>query len=336
MKRILGVRLIGALLSACMLVLTNNARAVDAPWPAGRPIRMIIAGGAGSGTDIFGRQIAMRLGQALQQAIVVENKPGANGIIANDFIAKANPDGYSLLFSNASSVALNPAIQEKLPYNTLKDLIPVAQVGSGGVLLVVTPDVPAKDLATFVKYVKAHPDQLSYASWGTGSTGHLSMEALKAQAGLKLNHVPYKTMGQVLTDLQGGIVRIAFVDAASPLPFLKTGSLVPIGVTGTHRLPMLPDLKTTEEQGYKLGADGWYGLFAPKGTPATVVDRLNKEVNKILTAAEIQPVLRTLNLNQSPATTPASFAVRLRDDLAVWREIARAGNLAMDQPIEVK
>ncbi|MGH8784181.1 MAG: Bug family tripartite tricarboxylate transporter substrate binding protein [Cupriavidus necator] len=323
--------LMGWLLAAAASLLPyTSATAAEESWPAARPIRMVIPGGAGAGTDIFARLIGARLGQALNQTIVYDNKPGANGIIGNDIAAKAAPDGYTILISNASSVAVNPAIQPKLPYQTLRDLLPIAQIGSGGVLLVVTPDVRVKDMNGLVKYVKSNPDNLVYGTWGIGSTGHLSMEAIREKAGLKITHVPYKSMGQVLTDLQGGTLKIAFVDAASPLPLIKAGRLVPLGITGSHRAPALPAVPTMQEQGYNLGADGWYGLFAPAGTPQAVVQRLNAEINRILAAPGVFPVFANWNMSTPPIKTPAEFAQTIREDIEQWRAIARTAQVTLD------
>lgn len=308
------------------------SHAADPPWPAAKPIRLVVPGGAGSGSDIFARLIGARLGEALQQTIYYDNKAGANGIIGNDFVAKAPADGYTLLFSNASAVALNAVIQPKLPYRTLEDLVPVAQVGAGGVLLVVTPDVPVKDIKGFIQYVQAHPDELSYGTWGTGSTGNLAMEALKAESRLRISHVPYKTSAQVLTDLQGGILRVAFVDAASPVNLIKAGKLVALGVTGSHRVPAFPALPTVQEQGYQLGADGWYGVFAPAGTAPAIVQRLNTEINRILAAPAMRPTFQTWNMSEPPIKTPAEFAQTLRDDVGIWGAIARTGQFKVETP----
>lgn len=332
MSKTLAIRLVARLLAAWTLLALQPLHAADEPWPAARPIRMVVPSGAGSGTDIFARSFGARLAQALQQTIIYDNKAGANGIIGNDAGAKAAPDGYTLLFSNASAMALNPVIQPRLPYQTLKDLVPVVQIGSGGVLLVVSADFPARNLEGFVRHVKAHPDKLAYGTWGVGSTGHLSMEALKAKAGLSMNHVPYKTMGQIFTDMQGGMLSIAFVDAVSSLPLIKAGKIIPIGITGTRRTPRLPEVPTTQEQGYRLGADGWYGIFAPAGTAPAIVQRINAETNRLLADPQLKPAFEALNMAEPPIKTSAEFEKTLREDIETWREIARNGRLVFDAP----
>ncbi len=330
MKRTSIIVLARQLLAALPLALCAHAFAADPAWPAARPIRMVIPGGAGAGTDIFARLVGERLGKALQQTIVFDNKAGANGIIGNDNVAKAAPDGYTLLFSNASAIAVNPALHPKMPYQTLKDLVPVAQIGAGGVLLVVAPDIPARDMRSFVQYVQASPTPLSYGTWGTGSTGHLSMEALRAKENLKLTHVPYKTMGQMVADLLGGTIKIAFVDAASPMPFIKAGKLVPLGITGSYRVPALPALPTMQQQGYRLGGDGWYGLFVPANTPPLIVQRLHAEVNRILTTPEMRTALENQNMNTPPMKTSEEFAQTLREDIAQWLELARTAQVTLE------
>lgn len=318
---------LGALVASAATVTTAAA---EEPWPTARTIRVIVPAGAGAGTDLIARAISAHLDKALKQTLVIENKSGANGLIGNAAVAKAPADGYTLLFSNASSVAINPAVQTRMPYDTMKDLQPVAQIGMGGVILVVTPKFPAKDMKSFVSYVKARPGEFVYGTWGIGSTGHLSMEALKAQAGLRLTHVPYRTMGQLMTELQGDVLRIAFVDAVSSLPLIKSGRLVALGITGTVRAPELPDLPTTAELGYKLGADGWYGLFVPAGTPDAIVQRLNAETNRALKDPQLGPVLTSMNMATPPIKTAAEFTQTLRDDLKIWREIAVAGKIAVN------
>ncbi len=306
------------------------AATVENTWPAARPIRMVIPGGAGSGTDIFARIIGARLAQELKQTIVYDNRPGANGIIGNDQVAKAAPDGYTVLFSNASAIAVNAAVQQRLPYEALRDLVPVSQVGAGGVLLVVTPGVPARDMQSLVQFIRARPGKLTYGTWGTGSTGHLSMEALRSTEGLSITHIPYKTMGQLLTDLQGGILQIAFVDAASPLPLIKAGRLVPIGITGSFRAPSLPALPTMQEQGFNLGPDGWYGLFVPAGTPQAIVRRLHDETNRVLGSPAVTPTFLTWNMAAPPLKSSSDFAQTVRGDIEQWRRVARIANFSLD------
>jgi tripartite-type tricarboxylate transporter receptor subunit TctC len=321
-----GTALALAAALASGLAVPRRATAQGDAWPS-RPIRLVVASGAGSGTDIFARLFAQRLGQVFGQPVVVDNRPGANGMIGNDMVAKARPDGYTLLFTYAASVVINATLQPKVPYDALKDLTPVAQIGSGGNFLVVSPQLPVHNLKEFVTYVRAHPDQLEYASWGVGSGGHLTMEALKAQTGLKIRHVPYKTVPQILTDMQGGIVKVAFVDSSSPLPLIRSGKLRALASSGTRRGPALPDLQTMTEQGYPFNADSWYGLFVPAGTPTEIVRRLNAEVNHALASPELNERFSTYNLGTPPIKTAQQFADTVRNDVRMWGEVIRAANV---------
>jgi len=309
--------------------LCSSSAAADEAWPT-RPIRLVVASGAGSGTDIFARLFAEHLGKVLKQPLVVDNKPGATGIIGNASVAKAKPDGYTLLFTYAASVVINATLQPTMPYDALKDLTPVAQVGSGGNLLVVSPNLPVHDIKELVAYVRSQPDGLDYASWGVGSGGHLTMEALKAQSGMKLRHVPYKTVSQILTDMQGGVIRIAFVDSSSPLPMVQAGKLRPIAVSGTRRAPALPTLPTMTEQGYPFHADSWYGLFAPAGTPAPIVQRLNAEINQAMSSPALRERFLSYNMGTPPLKTPQQFADTVRADVRMWGDVIRTANVKPD------
>ncbi|WP_162989588.1 tripartite tricarboxylate transporter substrate binding protein [Comamonas sp. lk] len=294
-------------------------------WP-NRPIRMIVPAGAGSGTDIMARLMSEKLAHALKQPIAVENKPGANGIIGNDFMAKATPDGYTLLFTNASSVSLNAALRTDLPYDTLKDLKPVVMLSNGGVLLAARPEAQVKNLKDFIAYARAHPG-LSYASWGTGSTGHLTMEALNIAHKLKMQHVPYRSMGQILTALLSGEVMVAMIDARSPLAMIKTGKIVPVAMTGSARGPLLPEVPLLSEQGFNLQLDGWYGIMAPPGTPDAIVNRVHEEALRIRSDPALRQTFFELNLPPPPQKTPAQFGAVIRDEIPQWRKIVVTANV---------
>ncbi|EON17415.1 extra-cytoplasmic solute receptor [Cupriavidus sp. GA3-3] len=298
-------------------------------WPA-KPIRLVVPAPPGGGTDLFARALAASLGKALGQTIVVDNKPGATGIIGNDTVAKASPDGYTLLFTYAATVVINQTLQPKLPYDGLRDLLPVAQVGAGGNFLVVTPDFPARTLKELVAHVLKRPDAYDYGSWGIGSGGHLTMEALKMQTGMKLRHVPYKGVAQILTDMQGGVVKVAFVDTSSSLPLIRAGKLRALAISGTRRAPATPDVPTMTEQGYRFDTDSWYGLFAPAGTSAAIVQRLNAEVTRLLADAPMRERFLQLNMGMAPARSAEQFAQTVRDDVGVWGKVIQANHITVD------
>jgi tripartite-type tricarboxylate transporter receptor subunit TctC len=318
-----------ALLGSVLLVTALGAQAQAADWPT-KPIKLVVAGPAGAGMDIFARMLAAPLQAALKTPIVVDNKAGANSLIGNDAVAKSAPDGYTFLFTPSSAIAINPIVQPKMPYDTLKDLVPVAQVGAGGILLVTSPDTGFKNLQDMVAYAKANPGKLLYGTWGNGSTGHLAMEGIKAHYGLDMPHVPYKGTAAVVNDLLGGNLKIAFTDIASPIPHIRAGKLVAIGATGSGRGPALQDVPTVSEQGYKFNADGWYGVFAPGGTPMPVVRRMNEEINKILATDEMKQKFMQQNMLTPPIKSAEQFAATVRSDLEMWQALAKSAKLKIE------
>lgn len=298
-------------------------------WPT-RPIRLIVPGPAGSGMDIFARLISAHLNDALRQPVVVDNRPGANSLIGTDMVAKSAADGYTLLMSPSSAIAINPVIQAKMPYDALKDLAPIAQVGAAGILLVAHPSTGFRHFADLVNYAKANPDKLPYGSWGNGSTGHLVMEGIKAHYGLKMQHIPFKGSAQLVTDLLSKNMLVGFTDIASPVPHIRSGKLVALGCTGAARGPALPEVPTLSEQGYRFSKDGWYGVFAPAGTPASIVQRLNMEINRILTTDDVVQKFAQQNMPRPSTPTVSQFAAVVREDVSAWQGLAKVANLRIE------
>lgn len=319
----------GAALALSALTLPVQAQNAAAVWP-NRAIKLVVPGPAGSGMDIYARMVSAPLQLALGQPVVIDNKPGANSIIGNDAVAKAAPDGYTFLLTPSSAIAINPVIQPKMPYDTAKDLLPVAQVGQSGILLVANPSTGFKSLKDLVAYAKAHPGKLSYGTWGNGSSGHLAMEGIKAHYGLDMSHVPFKGSAALVNDLLANNISVGFTDIASPVPHVRAGKLTALGTTGSRRAPALSDLPTVSEQGYKFDADGWYGLFAPAGTPAEIVRRMNEEVNKILATEEMRQKFATQNMPTPPIKTAEQFAATVQADIALWGGLAKAAKLKID------
>ena len=315
------------LAGAGLLALQGQTWASEAgAWPA-RPIRLVVPGPPGAGSDIFARLLSVPLQQALGQPVVVDNKPGANGLIGNDTVAKAAPDGYTILLSPSSAIAINPVIQPKMPYDTQKDLLPIAQVGAAGILLVANPATGIRSLADLVRQARANPDKLACGSWGNGSTGHLVLEGIKAQYGIGIAHVPYKGVSPLVTDLLGNIIGVGFVDIASPVPHIRSGRLLALGSTGSARGPALPEVPTLTEQGYRSDVDGWYGIFAPAATPREVVARLNQEINRILSTEEIIQKFAAQNMPRPPIKNAEQFGATVHRDLAVWQSLAKVARL---------
>ncbi|WP_399696901.1 Bug family tripartite tricarboxylate transporter substrate binding protein [Xenophilus sp.] len=314
------------LLGGMLLGAGARAFASEDAWP-GRPIHLVVAGSAGAGGDIFARLIADPLSRVLKQPIVVDPKPGANGLIACDTVAKAAGDGYTLLFAPSSSILINPVIHPKLPYDAEKDLVPITQVGAAGILLVANPGTGFRNLADMVAYAKANPGKLAYGSWGTGSSGHLAMEGIKAHYGLDMPHAPYKTLVTEVSDIMANNISVGFTDIASPIPHMRAGRLVGLGQTGSQRWPATQDLPTLAEQGYKFEADGWYGVFAPAGTPAAVIDRLNAEINRLQKTDEVRQRIEGQNMVVPPSRSAKEFAASIQRDAAIWQGLARMTEL---------
>lgn len=314
------------LIAGVLMSLGVNALAAPNDWPD-RPIRLVVAGSAGAGGDIFARLIAAPLAKALKQPVVVEAKPGANGMIACETVAKANADGYTLLFAPSSAILLNPVVLPSLPYDPDKDLLPIAQVGAAGILLVANPTTGFKNLADMVAYAKANPGKLAYGSWGTGSSGNLAMEGIKAHYGLDMPHVPYKQLVTESTDLIANNISVGFMDIASPIPHMRAGKLVALGQTGSRRWPASMDVPTLAEQGYKFEADGWYGVFAPAGTPQAIIDRLNTEIYRAQHSPEVREKIEGQNMIVPADISAQEFASQIKRDAVIWQGLAKVADL---------
>lgn len=314
------------LLGSLLMSLGAHAWAAEDNWPQ-RPIRMVVAGSPGAGGDIFARLISAPLAKALKQPVVVETKPGANGMIAADTVVRSANDGYTLLFAPSSTILLNPVVLPTIPYDTEKDLLPVAQVGAAGILLIANPSTGFKNLADMVAYAKAHPGKLAYGSWGTGSSGHLAMEGIKAHYGLDMPHVPYKQLVTESTDLIANNISVGFMDIASPIPHMRSGKLVALGQTGSRRWPASMDVPTLAEQGYKFEADGWYGVFAPAGTPPEIIKRLNAEIYRAQHDPEVQEKIEGQNMIVPADASPAEFASSIKRDAVIWQDLAKLADL---------
>jgi len=288
-----------------------------------KTIKIIAPVQPGGGVDLVARQVADRLGRALGQSIIVDNQSGGGGVVGSMATAKAAPDGYTLMVGYVGTHGTNPAVR-KLPYDAVKDFTPIAMVGGTPNILVVPPTVPVSTLKEFIAYVKANPGKLSYGSSGPGTLTHLAMEQLKVTADLDVIHVPYRGIGPAITDILGGQTQALFPGLAAALPHIKAGKMKPLAVTGTKRHPLLPDVPTFEELGYK-GFDGvqWYGIVGPANLPAPIVTKLNDEINKLLANPELRERLSSEALEPMPMT-PDQFGRYIRDDIAKWSKLAKA------------
>jgi tripartite-type tricarboxylate transporter receptor subunit TctC len=293
-----------------------------------KPIRIIAPVQPGGGVDLVARQVGERLGKALGQSVVVENQSGGGGIVGSLATARAAPDGYTLMIGYVGTHGTNPAVR-KLPYDAVKDFTPVAMVGGTPNVLIVPPSVPATTLAQFIDYAKANKGKLSYGSAGPGTLTHLAMEQLKVANDLDLVHVAYRGIGPAITDILGGQTQALFPGLAAALPHIKAGKMRPLAVTGVKRHPLLPDVPTFEELGFK-GFDGvqWYGIVGPAGVPPEIVTLLNTEIDKILKDPEFKQRLAGEALEVMPMTPP-QFGQYMRDDIAKWTKVAKERNIQL-------
>ena len=316
-----------AMLSATIGVacLASAAASAADPWPV-KPILVINPWAPGGPADIVARPIMQKLGERLGQPIIVENRAGANGVIGAAAVAKAKPDGYTLLFSHVGPIAISPAMQADMPYNSVKDFEPITQIVSAPLVLVVRPDLPIKSLKDLIEYARANPGKVTYGSVGTGSTTHLAGEMLHGMAKINLLHVPYKGAAPVITDMLGGNIHIAFINISGVMQHLATGKLRAIAVSTLKRSSLLPDLPTIAETYPGFEVNSWYGLMAPAGTPKDIVARLQKETAAVLQHPDILEVFKNGGLD-AEGTTPEQYAAKIRDDLTRWAAVVKATTL---------
>ena len=299
------------------------------PWP-NRPLTLVVASAAGSGLDVIARETAQKLSLALKQPVIVDNKPGASGVLAGTTAARAKPDGYTWLYSNASFMAVAPAVLRKMPYEPNKDLTPVAITAAGGVILSVPKDLPANNLKELVSLIKANPGKYSYGTWGAGSSGHLMMEWLQKQAGLKMSHIPYKSTPQIVNEMISGVLPMGWTDPGTPIAMIESKQLKGIAISGNVRAPRTAAIGTMGEQGYPFDAVGWFGVFAPAQTPKAIVERMNAEINKILKTPEMAKRMEGMNFEPPPVKSVDEFRQILAQDLKTWQGIANDAGISLD------
>jgi len=289
-------------------------------WPT-RPVRLVVPSSAGAGvTDIMARVLSAPLSAAFGQQVVVDNRPGASGILGAEVVAKSPADGYTLLIANVSLI-VNPYLYAKMPYDPLTDFVPVTMVNTAPQQLVVHPAVPANTVAELVAYAKARPGQLNYGSGGLGSTPFLAAELFKSITGIDVVHVPYKGGGPAVTELVGGQLTFMIENVPGTMPFVKSGKLRALAITGAQRSPIAPELPTMIEAGvpgYEMSA--WNAIFAPKGTPPEIVTRLHAELSKVLHAPEMKEQCATLGA-EPIGNAPDELAAFLKADKARWGKI---------------
>ena len=317
-----ALMLIGALWGA------QTALAKD--WPA-QPVRIVLPYPPGGASDVTARLLGAKLSQAWGESVVIENRPGANGIIANEAVAKSAPDGYTVLMANLGPNAINPAVYSKLPYDNLKDFAPVVLTTLVPLVIVVSADSPIKSLSQLIAMAKEKPGAVSFGSAGNGASNHLAGELLAATTGVKMLHVPYKGDAPSLTDVMGGQITMALPTVLAGVPNIKGGKLRALAVTSKKRISSLPEVPTVDEalkiSGYE--AVSWGGFMVPAGTPADVIAKINAETNKALQMPDVSEKLIAQGA-EIAGGTPEAFNSFLRAELAKWKRVADGAKVRLD------
>ena len=301
---------------------SNFAAAFAAdPYPT-RPIRMIVGFAPGGGTDLTARPIAQKMSELMGQQVLVENRPGAAGNIATEQVARAAPDGYTILMGTIAALAINPSLYGNLKFDPETDFAPVIQCVDATNVLALHSSVAANSVQELIALAKQK--SLSAGSSGIGATGHLAIELFNLMAGVKLVHVPYKGGGPAMTDLVGGQVHLVFATTASAIPHIKAGRLKGIAVTTLRRSALLPEVPTISEAGLTgFDANNWYGIVVPAKTPRAIIDQLNAEVTKILNMADVKATLHNQGLDPAPGT-PEQFGAYIKSERAKWAKVIKA------------
>jgi tripartite-type tricarboxylate transporter receptor subunit TctC len=310
---------------AALLLLAAAHGASAQAWPA-KPVKLVVPFPAGGPTDVLSRAMADKLGIALGQPVVIENKPGAGGAIGADFVAKSAPDGYTLVMATTSTHSIGPYLA-KLPYDPQKDFTPIVWVGNATNILVVPPSLGVNSVQELIVLAKKDPGKLNYATSGVGTVVHLTTEYFASEAGVKLTHVPYKGVQLSIPDLLSGQVSMLFDNIMTAQSHIKSGKLKALAISSPKRSPLVPDVPTMSEAGL-IGFESvtWFGVFGPAGTPKAVVERLNMEVNKVLADPAIRERFATLGFEPAGGT-PAEFAAVVQRDAAKWSKVIKDANV---------
>ncbi|CAB3707352.1 Bug family tripartite tricarboxylate transporter substrate binding protein [Achromobacter pestifer] len=324
-------RLIAPLmLAAAALAPSAPALAADA-FPTARPITLIVPFPPGGPTDAMARRLAEKLREPLKQNVIVENRSGAGGNIGSEYVASAKPDGYTLLFGTSGPLAINVSLYKKQGYNPETSFAPIIRLGHLPNILVVNPTVPVHNAQELIAYAKKNPDKLSYASSGNGASSHLAGILFNRMAGTQIMHIPYKGTGPALNDLLGGQVSMSFTDILTALPYIKAGKLRAIGLASAQRSDALPDLPTLSEQGLNgYDVSVFFGIVAPKDTPADVVNTLNQAFKTALSDPAIKQTLHSQGIVEAQDQTPQGLATFITTEVPKWRELITSANVSID------
>ncbi len=316
--------------AACALVLAAVASPVWAQDFPSKPLKLVVPYAPGGGADSVARIVAKKVSENIAQPIVIENKGGAGSIVGTDLVAKAEPDGYTLLLGQSGPISINPAVYKTLPYDPVKDFAPITMTTAYPYILVVNSESPAKSLQEFVALAKSKPGAMNYGSTGVGAANHLVAELFNSKAGLKMTHVPYRGTALAVGDLLAGTLNVVFGDPISVLPHIKSGKLRALAVTSLERSPVAPEVPTVAESGYPgFEALAWHGILAPAKTPPAVIKKLNAEIVKALA----DPATKELLANQAMqvvGNSPEAFAAFIQKDIATWKAVAAAAKVTVE------
>ncbi|HEV8503418.1 MAG TPA: tripartite tricarboxylate transporter substrate binding protein [Casimicrobiaceae bacterium] len=324
-----GVRIGARWVAACFAaVLATSAIAADA-WPS-KPVKIVVPSPPGDGSDITARVVADKLQAAFGQPFVVENKPGAGGVVAAEQVAHAAPDGYTLIMGNAGSHGINAAVYSKLTYDAVASFAPISLISYSPNVLVVNPASPIRSVKDLIDAARAKPGAIDFASGGQGSSAHMSMELFKYLTKTDLHHIPYKGATPALTDIIAGTVPLGFFNLPPAIGHIHSGKVRALAVTTAERWPALPDVPTVAEAGVPgFETVAWFGLLAPAGTPSAVIDRLAKQIQAIVAMPDVRARIEATGAKEV-GSTPQAFAARIRDDVAKWKQVAAAANVHID------
>jgi len=321
------LKIIGTLFG---VMLVPAPAVAQAPAYPDKPVRFVVPFTPGGSADIFARAIGQKLGDAWGQQVVIDNRGGSAGIIGSEIVAKAPPDGHTLMLGITANIAINPGLFPKLSYDPVRDFAPVTLIAAAPYVMLVTPALPARSVPEFIALAKARPGQLNYASTGSGSAGHLTAALFASMAGVELTHVPYKNIGSILVDMFAGRIEMMFVGLVSAQPHVKAQKLRAIGITGARRSPLMPELPTVAESGVRgFEVTGWYGVFVPARTPPAIVAKLNADIVRVMKLRDVTERFAAEGA-ELVGDTPAQFSVYIAGEIAKWSRVVKLSGARPD------